>query len=181
MSAMMIENDRIMMHPLEETDFDAFQRMRQSKRIYRYEPSYLPELQGAPETAFRRIQALDLERDRQWVLGIYEKAAPELLTGLGEFYDYKPCGSVISIGYRLLEAYWGRGIAGNCVSAMLQYLRDHTAIQMVTAHVIPENQASSRLLLRNGFEHRLTKLENWGNPGDPQPRIAELYTFDLVR
>lgn len=118
---------------------------------------------------------MDLREDRQCILGIYEKARQDVLVGLAEFYDYKPSGKVISIGYRLLPEYWGKGIATGCVHALLDYIRSSTQVELVTAHVIPENKASARCLLKNGFEYLLTKTEDWGHA---QLSVADVYTFD---
>jgi len=55
----------------------------------------------------KNIQGLDLWKDRQCILGIFEKSDPDVLVGLAELYDFKPSGKVISIGYRLRSDYWG--------------------------------------------------------------------------
>ena len=96
-----IENDRLLIHGLREQDLAVLTAMREDSRIYRYEPSFLAELQGTPEEALKAIRSMDFEEDRQCILGIYEKAGPDVLTGLIELYDYKPSGKVVSIGCRL--------------------------------------------------------------------------------
>ncbi len=50
-------------------------------------------------------------------------------------------------------------------------------IQQITAHVIPENMASARCLLKNGFEYLLTKPEDWGHG---KPCVADVYTLDIL-
>jgi RimJ/RimL family protein N-acetyltransferase len=97
------------------------------------------------------------------------------LVGLAELYDFKPSGKVISLGYRFLSMYWGRGIASSCVRALLDYIQSNTAVELVTAHVIPDNKASARCLTKNGFEYLLTKPEDWGYS---QLYATDVYTFD---
>ena len=133
------------------------------------------ELQGTPEEALEALQNMDLYEDRQCILGVYEKTAPYVLVGLAEFYDFKPSGKVISIGYRFLSRYWGKGIASSRVRALIDYVQNHTEVELVTAHVIPGNTASARCLLKNGFEYLLTKTEDWGYS---QSCVADVYTFD---
>ena len=171
-----IENDRLHIRSLEEQDLDGLSEIRNDPLVYRYEPVFLSELQGTADEALETIRQMDLFRDRQCILGVFEKSDPGTLAGLAEFYDYKPSGSVISAGYRFLSKNWGRGLATSCVSALLQYLRDHTEVKLVTAHVIPENRASARCLEKNGFEYLLTKTEDWGYE---TPCTAEVYTCDL--
>lgn len=170
-----IENDRIIIHKLKDGDLCALKEMREDMQIYLYEPTFLPELEGSPEEALRNLQNADLIEDRQCVLGIYEKTDQDVLVGLVELYDYKPSGKVISIGYRLIPRFWGRGIASNCVSVLLEYIKNNTEVELVTAHVIPDNKASSHCLLKNGFEYLLTKKEDWGHG---ELSEAEVYTFD---
>ena len=173
-----IDNGRLLIRSLGIQDMDGLKAMRRDRKVYRYEPTFLLELQSAPEEALETFRRMDLDTDRQCILGVYEKEAPSDLVGLAELYDYKPSGKVISIGYRFLSACWGRGLATSCVRALLDYIRGHTAVELVTAHVLPDNIASARCLLKNGFEYLLTKTEDWG---DGCPRPAEVYTFDCVR
>ena len=173
--SMETETERILIRELRDRDLAAFTCMRNDERIYRCEPTFLAELQGTPENAFRSVRELDLLRDRQCILGIYEPSDPETLIGLAEFYDYKPSGIAVSIGYRLLPEYWGRGLGTQVVHDMLDSVRKNTEAALVTAHVMPENIASSRCLLKNGFEFLLTKEEDWGFD---TLTVADVYTFD---
>ena len=172
---MRIENDRLVIRSLNPWDLEGLKALRRDPRVYRYEPTFLLELQGTPEEALETLQHMDLDKDRQCILGVYEKTAPSVLVGLAELYDFKPSGKVISLGYRFLSRHWGKGIASSCVRALLNYIHSNTEVELVTAHVIPENIASSRCLLKNGFEYLLTKPEDWGYG---QSCVAEVYTFD---
>ena len=172
---MRIENDRLLIRNLDKRDLKGLEILRCDRTVYCYEPAFLTELQGTPEEALETIQHMDLYEDRQCILGVYEKTAPSILVGLAELYDFKPSGKAISLGYRFLSKYWGRGIATSCVCALLNFLQSNTDVELVTAHVIPENKASARCLLKNGFEYLLTKPENWGYS---QSLVADVYTFD---
>ena len=48
-------------------------------------------------------------------------------------------------------------------------------VKLITAHVLPDNKASSRCLIKNGFEYLLTKTEDWGYA---YPCVADVYTLD---
>ena len=172
-----IENDRLLIRSLEEQDLEGLSEIRNDPLVYRYEPVFLSELQGAADEALETIQQMDLFRDRQCILGVFEKSDPGTLAGLAEFYDYKPSGNVISLGYRFLSEYWGRGIATSCIQAMIDYIKNNTEVKLITAHVLPENKASSRCLIKNSFEHLLTKTEDWGYG---YPSIVYVYTLDCL-
>ena len=170
-----IENERLLIHSLNKEDLDSLRSMRCDQMVYRYEPVFLAERQGTPETALESLRTMDLYEDRQCVLGVYEKTDPAVLVGLAELYDFKPSGKVISIGYRFRSEYWGRGIASSCIRALLDFIQNNTEVEMVTAHVLPENKASSRCLIKNGFEYLFTKTEDWGFD---HLSTADVYTFD---
>ena len=170
-----IENDRLVIRSLKKRDLKGLEALRCDQRVYCYEPTFLMELQGTPEEALETLQHMDLYEDRQCILGVYEKTAPSILVGLAELYDFKPSGKVISLGYRFSSKYWGKGIASSCVRALLNYIQNNTEVELVTAHVIPENKASARCLLKNGFEYLLTKQEDWGCS---HLCVADVYTFD---
>ena len=118
---------------------------------------------------------MDLYEDRQCILGVYEKTDPSELVGLAELYDYKPSGKVISIGCRFKSDCWGKGLATACIYALLEFIQNKTEVGLVTAHVLPDNKASARCLLKNGFEFLFTKKEDWGH-GQLSP--TDVYTFD---
>ena len=170
-----IENDRLLIRNLEKQDLDGLKAMRYDQRVYRFEPTFLAELQGSIEEAQEVILNMDLDEDRQCILGVYQKTDPSVLVGLAEFYDFKPSGKIISIGCRFLSKYWGQGIASSCIHALLQYIQNYTEVELVTAHVLPENKASARCVLKNGFEYLLTKTEDWGYG---RLSVTDVYTFD---
>lgn len=170
-----IENDRLFICNLKQPDLEGLEAIRGDQQVYCYEPKFLAELQGTPEEALETIRNMDLYADRQCILGVYVKTDPPALAGLAEFYDFKPSGKVISLGYRFLSKYWGKGIASSCIQALLNYIQTDTRVELVTAHVLPGNKASARCLIKTGFEYLLTKTEDWGFD---QPCIADVYTFD---
>ena len=186
---MIIISEKIIIRSLRQKDLAGLARLTDNPNIYRYEPTYLPERSAAPAAVIGTLEKMDLWQDRQCVLGIFahERSADdhseqghrdreETLLGLAEFYDYKPSGRVISVGYRLAEEYWGKGIGSACVGAMVDFLIKNTKVEMVTAHVIPDNKASAAILRKNGFELILTKEEDWGFE---QPTTADVYVLDL--
>ncbi len=104
-SPICIENDRLLICSPNNNDLEDLRALRCDQRVYRYEPTFLIELQGTPEAALESIQNMDLFEDRECILGVYEKTDPSALIGLAEFYDFKSSGKVISIGYRFLPEH----------------------------------------------------------------------------
>ena len=142
---MIIENDRLILRKLNKRDLPTLKILRDSPIVYRYEPTYLAERQDTPEKALMLLQQLDLDRDRQCILGVYQKTRPDLLVGLAELYDYKPSGKIISTfadgrGSRSLcvkrvgaaPPHWA--CAGNCEA--------HLRVAPQSGGQVPPEQAS---------------------------------------
>ncbi len=81
----------------------------------------------------------------------------------------------VSVGYRILEEYWGRGIATETLGLMLDYIRNNTDIGIVTASTMVENKASANVLTKNGFVMVVSSVEeDWGYP---EPVLADKWIW----
>ena len=86
-----------------------------------------------------------------------------MFCGLAEMYGYREAIHKISVGYRLAEWCWGRGIASAALGMMVDYLLHETDIEIITASTMIENQASAKVLRRNGFQLVVHAAEeDWG-------------------
>jgi len=56
------------------------------------------------------------------------------------------------IGYWLSEYYWGKGIMTDAVGALVEYAFSHTRWVRIFATIFENNQASMKVLEKNGFE-----------------------------
>ncbi len=56
------------------------------------------------------------------------------------------------IGYWLARPYWGRGIMTAVVGAVCREAFETLGLAKITAHVLPSNEASARVLVKNGFQ-----------------------------
>lgn len=58
-----------------------------------------------------------------------------------------------SLGYWIGEQYWGRGIATECVSMIIDYaFSAELGLKELSAYVFPGNKASIRVLEKNGMK-----------------------------
>jgi len=55
------------------------------------------------------------------------------------------------LGYWLGEPFWGKGIATRVVKAAVKYIFDNYKINRLLAITFPNNPASNKVLLNNGF------------------------------
>jgi len=84
--------------------------------------------------------------------GICEQGDDDALIGACGLNDIVAAHGRGELGYWLLPGYWGRGIATECVGAVLEYAFGAMALHRVGADVDLDNHASRRLLERLGFQ-----------------------------
>lgn len=87
---------------------------------------------------------------RFWV---YEKTDPAHVIGTVCFRDitrmvYQSC----EIGYKFDEYFWHKGYASEALRKCVQIAFDDLQLHRITAHIMPENISSIRLVERVGFQ-----------------------------
>ncbi len=154
-----LKGKRLTLKRLTRADRSGLQELVDSPRIYRYLPTFLFE-QKYPDIGY----VIDHLYDECWkesiILGVF---LGDEFCGLAEMYGYRDPIHKISVGYRLLERYWGKGIAKEALGMMIEYLYDETDIEIITASTMVENQASANVLKKNGFQMVVHAVdEDWG-------------------
>lgn len=116
---------------------------------------------------------------KKWILlGITLRSRPDFVVGVAEMFDYDPQVGMVTIGYRVNEAYWGQGIATKTVAAMVEYLFQEIGLQRIQAFVMPDNEKSLNVLRRNHFveEGTIRRGHYWKGQG-----LVDLTLFSLLR
>ncbi|TCO37689.1 GNAT family N-acetyltransferase [Dokdonella fugitiva] len=72
------------------------------------------------------------------------------------------------IGYALLPAYWGRGLAGRMLQLALGHAFDGLGLERIEADIDPDNLASCRVVERAGFVREGYLRERWRVGGGVQ-------------
>ena len=123
-----LESERLILRRLTQADADALGSLAHSDVVYRYLPTFLYE-QKYPDIR-RVMDGLYGECLRDsLILGIFLREN-ERFCGLAEMYGLRNAIHKISIGYRLAEPYWGKGIASETVALMTGYLLRQTDIEI---------------------------------------------------
>ena len=154
-----LRGPRVTLRGLELRDAASLQELAGSPRVYRYLPTFLFEQKyDSAEEVIRRLYTECLQETL--ILGIF---LGEDFCGLAEMYGYRAPFHKISIGYRLLERYWGQGIASEALRLMVSYLYGETGIKIITASTMIGNRASARVLRQNDFKLIVHDAdEDWG-------------------
>lgn len=154
-----LKNTRLTLRQLTPADADALKELVDSPDVYRYLPTFLYE-KKYPDIHYVIRHLYDECFQESIILGIFEK---ESFCGLAELYGYRDPIHKISTGYRLLKRCWGRGIATEALSLMVDYLYSKTDIEIITASTMVENLASANVLKKNGFDLVVHAAEeDWG-------------------
>lgn len=158
-----IPGERIVLDRVVQTDADALQELVSNPRVYRYLPTFLFEKQRDDVHETIRLLYGDLFLQRESIILAIRERATGQMCGLAEFYGFREELNKISMGYRLLERHWGRGLASEAASSMVGYLYSETVIELITASTMIENLASARVLEKSGFIRTAHAVEeDWG-------------------
>ncbi len=158
-----IQGSQIVLDRVVGDDARALQELIDNENVYRHLPTFLFEKQRDDVCETIRLLYGDLFTSKEsLILGIRDKS-DGALCGLFEFYGYREGFHKISIGYRLLERCWGKGIASQALSLAVEELYARTNIDLITASTMVENVASARVLEKNDFIHTDRGVEeDWG-------------------
>ena len=154
-----LKGKRLTLKRLTRADQSGLQELVDSPLVYRYLPTFLFE-QKYPDVGY----VIDHLYDECWkesiILGVFME---DKFCGLAEMYGYRDPIHKISVGYRLLARYWGKGIAREALGMMIDYLYNETDIEIITASTMLENRASANVLRKNGFQLVVHAVdEDWG-------------------
>ncbi len=159
-----LRNDRVIMRKMRMADVEALTELTSREAVYRTVPSFLYELKYADKHDM--IENMDREcfdTRESLLLGVYLTDEPEHLIGIAEFYNYEEAKSKASIGCRLHDACWGRGIATDVAVLMRDYLTKETGLNTVTSHVLRVNAGSAAVMEKSGFFNKYPGIyEDWG-------------------
>ena len=150
---------RLCLKPLSLSDADDLRKLTREEAVYRYLPTFLFEKKySQPKDVILRLY--DEGLTDSLILGIFME---KRFCGLIEVYGFRAPIRKASVGYRLLQEEWGKGIASEALKIMIDELLLVRGIEIITASTMPENAASAHVLLKNDFilvNHAVE--EDWG-------------------
>ncbi|MBO4327010.1 MAG: GNAT family N-acetyltransferase [Clostridia bacterium] len=154
-----LESNRITVRKLTVSDAEGLEELAHDEAVYRYLPTFLFE-QKYDDTG-TVIDRLYTECLRESIImGIF---ADGQFAGLIELYGHRAPIRKISVGYRLLRSFCGKGIASEALGLLIRYLYEETDTEIVTASTMVENRASANVLIKNGFSLVASAVpEDWG-------------------
>jgi|SRR5947207_4405419 len=154
-----LETDRLLLRQFVKEDAEAFFRLNSDPEVLRY----------VPDKAF-----VDLEQARQILIdhpvADYRKhgfgRCACILKSTGENIGFAGLKYLdefgeVDVAYRLMRAYWGRGLATEVAKASVQFGFTNLGLKRIIGLVMPENIASIRVLEKAGLRSMGT-VAFWG-------------------
>lgn len=137
-----LENDKVLLLPLKEMDFDAVYKPASQPEVWNQHPNKERWKRPVFENFFKGAIASG------GAYKIIDKKNKEVI-GCTRFYDYEPKDSSIYIGYTYFgKDFWGQGFNKATKSAMLDYIFQY--VDQVKLHIGAENQRSQRSIEKIG-------------------------------
>ncbi|ATO48413.1 GNAT family protein [Brevibacillus laterosporus] len=110
--------------------------------------------------------------------GIFQKSECNKLVGIIECMDFNQKVNMVSIGYFLAEEYWRKGIATESIGELVKFLFEEADVNRIQAEIMPANQISKKVILKNGFikEGLLRQASLWSGKG-----VVDLEIYGLLK
>lgn len=137
----------IILRPWQETDIASLVRNANNINIWNNLRDYFP----SPYTEREAKEWIDINAGASPVTNFAIDLEGEAIGGTGLLLNSDVYILSAEIGYWLGEAYWGRGIATEAVRLIVQHCFDQFNLVRLYAAVFAGNNASMRVLEKNGF------------------------------
>lgn len=169
--------EEITLRKIVPSDLDSLFEIYSNEKLFQYSPVMLKKNKDTVANMIGHFER-DFHKRKEIFLGICLNSEPNNIVGVAEMFDYSQDVNMITIGYRLNDRFWGKGIATKTVKAIADYLFNDIGINRVQAFVMPENVKSQNVLKRNGFnkEGLIRQGYVWKGQG-----VVDLILYSLLK
>lgn len=172
-----INGDNILMKQIEKQDLNDYVEINMNEVLYRFKP-------GEPRKTISAVENIIEHHERDFYkkiiinLGIYLKDQNNKMVGVAEIFDIDTKVNAVTIGYTLNQNYWGKGIATNVTALLLNYLFNEIDVNRIQAFVMPQNEKSKKVLVRNNFvkEGTIRQGNYWRGRG-----VVDLELYSILK
>jgi ribosomal-protein-alanine N-acetyltransferase len=146
-----LTTNRLHLRQMRPDDAEALFAIRSDRAVMDF---YGDEPHQSLEDTYTLIQQIqdDYERREALLWGITLKGE-DIIIGSCMFLSFGPGFHYVETGYDLHQAYWGRGIMGEALPAILTYGFTELGLHRIEAVTDPRNEPSKSLLLKLGFTY----------------------------
>jgi ribosomal-protein-alanine N-acetyltransferase len=169
-----LETERCMLRAPSVDDAQALFTLMQDTQVLRYLGS---RSMTTIDDAVRRVQAYhnDFQQQQAIVWAIQHQGS---FIGTCTFWHLQPDHDRAEIGYMLASAFWGKRIATEVCTAVLDFGFSQMGLHSVEGQIDPDNAASRRVLEKLGFIQEGYFHENFFDL--QQRRYTDTAVFSLL-
>ncbi len=153
-----LETKRLLLRRVSNDDVNEILELRGNPETMKYIPRPLATTKDEALAHIKMINdKIEANEGINWAITI--KGNPKLIGVIGH-YRIQPENHRCEIGYMILPQYNGQGIVTEAVKVVLEYGFDDLQMHSIEGVIDPNNIASERVLLKNGFAKEAHILEN---------------------
>ncbi|MFE8694753.1 GNAT family N-acetyltransferase [Cytobacillus sp. FJAT-53684] len=176
-----LESSKLVLDKIEETHLQELFTIYDNEKVFEYcgiIPKHNVQTVRKMIGHFER----DFHKKSRVKWGIFQKIQRNQLVGIIESMDFSQKVNMVSIGYFLAEDYWGKGIATESVRMLVKFLFEEVNVNRIQAEVMPANEVSKKVLLKNGFmkEGLLRQAHSWSGKGVIDLEIYSILKEDYI-
>ena len=154
-----LKTERLLLRQVTPNDADAILALRSNDEVMKYIPRpYLKNKEDALELIAMFDNKIENGIGINWGIAFLEK--PEEIIGIIGHYRMKPEHYRAEVGYMLFPDYSGKGIISEALQKVVEYGFNEMKLHSIEAVLDPENLASEKVLLKNGFIKEAHLIEN---------------------
>lgn len=147
----MLETERLILRPLDETDFEAVFKMRGDAEVMRF----IREPQNREESInWINLVSSRWATERIGFCAMIEKSSNEFVGWCG-IWKLKETGE-LEVGYAVAKNAWGKNFAAEAAAAFLNYAFENLETEKIVAVARPENAPSRRVMEKLGMSYDYT-------------------------
>ncbi|MBW7474710.1 GNAT family N-acetyltransferase [Paenibacillus oenotherae] len=172
-----LESKHIVLKQVEDHHLDDLFNIYSNDRVFQYCGIIPKHNKAAVRNMIGHFERDYKKRSRiKW--GIFLQTDSDRLVGIIEAFHFNSKVNMVTIGYYLEESYWGQGIASQALEVLVSFLFDTAGFNRIQAEVMPPNETSKRVLLKNGFlrEGLLRQAELWSGKG-----VVDLEIYGILK
>ncbi|QQE78342.1 GNAT family N-acetyltransferase [Alicyclobacillus sp. SO9] len=177
-----IESETLVFRKIELTDLDDIFEIYSNERVFEFSGITAKQDKSMVE---RLILKFDDEFKHKTKLkwGVCTKGTNERLVGIVEAFDFNREIEQATIGYFFAESNWNKGFATGAVNLLISFLFHQMQVNRIQAEVAPENYASQKVLVKNGFlkEGTLRQAAVWSGKGKVDLEIYSILKLDYLK
>lgn len=168
-----LESDKVVLKKITEADIDELYEIYSNEKVFEYCGIIPKKNKETVKNMIKHFERDFNKKDRvKW--GIY---SGELL-GIVEAFNFNQKVDMVTIGYFLSEKNWNKGVASEAVKVLVKYLFEVVDVNRIHAEVMPQNENSKKVLIKNNFtkEGLLREANFWPGKG-----IIDIEVFSILK